>query len=106
MWFRVARSKMSVAAGFTTSGRFLPVPKDAQEMPKWLKNAYMPTQVQAEVGQHVIASYGAEAWRHTVKNWPTVGAPAPAGAVALLEVAFRFFLRPRWQAERRQNCPC
>ena len=34
-----------------TSGRFLPVPKDAQEMPKWLKKAYMPTQVQAEVSK-------------------------------------------------------
>mmetsp|Transcript_37855 Transcript_37855/g.46911 ORF Transcript_37855/g.46911 Transcript_37855/m.46911 type:complete len:200 (+) Transcript_37855:1-600(+) len=78
--------------------RFLPVPQEAQEMPGWAKNAYLP-------------SFQPQALKNAIPSWPTLpgapttaaGAPAPAPA--------GFLQTDRGPAQQapglsRTRCPC
>mmetsp|Transcript_72840 Transcript_72840/g.160797 ORF Transcript_72840/g.160797 Transcript_72840/m.160797 type:complete len:241 (+) Transcript_72840:76-798(+) len=79
--------------------RFLPVPQDAQEMPTWAKNAYLP-------------GYSQQAWRPAMPSWPTLPTPATlpgAPAAAAPAPAPAGFLQKAGEPAPklgRAHCPC
>mmetsp|Transcript_73706 Transcript_73706/g.117273 ORF Transcript_73706/g.117273 Transcript_73706/m.117273 type:complete len:239 (+) Transcript_73706:72-788(+) len=82
--------------------RFLPVPQDAQEMPTWAKNAYLP-------------GFSQQAWmpampRPTLPGTPaTPGAPAAAAAAGAPAPATAGFLQKAGEPAPKlgqAHCPC